>query len=131
LEILQTLESTKKARFATHLSRAGDHAGAAEFWRRAGRHAQKNSAYREAIVAFRNALSLMKEREKEFVEVNRAIASAFFAVGDYELTRQHLGEAAAAADSGDDQVLSAEIAMQQQIDRRHIPKLARPTSLLV
>ena len=91
------MAETEPEVLATHLARAGDHAGAAEFWRRAGHHAQKNSAYREAIVAFRNALSLMNEHEKEFVEVNRAIASAFFAVGDYELTRQHLGEAAAAA----------------------------------
>jgi tetratricopeptide (TPR) repeat protein len=107
------LTETEPEVLATHLARAGDHAGAAEFWRRAGRLTQKNSAYREAIVAFRNALSLMSEREKEFVEVNRAIASAFFAVGNYELTRQHLGDAAAAAEAGDDQVLLAEIAMQQ------------------
>jgi predicted ATPase len=107
------MAETEPEVLATHLARAGDATRAADFWRRAGRLAQNNSAYREAIVAFTNALSLMSEREKGFVEVNRAIASAFFAVGDYELTRQHLEEAAAAAESGDDQVLSAEIAMQQ------------------
>jgi hypothetical protein len=48
-----------------------------------------------------------------FVEVNRAVASAFFAIGEYESTRKHLADAAAAAEAGDDEVLLAEIAMQQ------------------
>ena len=99
---------------ATHLARGGDALGAADFWRRAGRLAQKNSAYREAIIAFKSALSLMSEGEwKAFVEVNRAVASAFFAIGEYESTRKHLADSAAAAEVGDDQVLLAEIAMQQ------------------
>jgi class 3 adenylate cyclase len=68
---------------ATHFARAGDAAGAAEYWQRAGRLAQRNSAYREAIGAYQNALRYMSKQGRPFVDVNRAIASTYFAVGDY------------------------------------------------
>ena len=70
---------------ATHLERAGDVAGAAEYWQRAGQLAQRNSAYREAIGAYQNALRHMSKQGRPFVDVNRAIASTYFAVGDHEL----------------------------------------------
>jgi predicted ATPase len=60
---------------ATHLERAGDAAGAAEYWQRAGQLAQRNSAYREAIGAYQNALRHMSKQGRLFVDVNRAIDS--------------------------------------------------------
>jgi class 3 adenylate cyclase/tetratricopeptide (TPR) repeat protein len=98
---------------ATHLARAGDAAGAAEYWQRAGRLAQRNSAYREAIGAYQSALRQMGKQDRAFVDVNRAIASVYFAAGEHELNLKHLVEAAAAADAAGDPVTMTEIAMQQ------------------
>jgi class 3 adenylate cyclase/tetratricopeptide (TPR) repeat protein len=98
---------------ATHLARAGDEAGAAEYWQKAGQLAQRNSAYREAIGAYQNALQHMSKQDRAFVDVNRAIASAYFAAGEHELNRKHLAEAAAAAEAGGDPVTVTEIATQQ------------------
>ncbi len=98
---------------ATHLARAGDAAGAAEYWQKAGRLAQRNSAYREAIGAYQNALQHMSKQDRAFVDVNRAIASVYFAAGEHELNLKHLEEAAAAAEAGGDPVTMTEIAMQQ------------------
>ena len=98
---------------ATHLARAGDAAGAAEYWRRTGRLAQRNSAYREAIGAYQSALQHMSKQDRAFVDVNRAIASVYFAAGEHELNMKHLVEAAAAAAAGGDPVTMTEIAMQQ------------------
>jgi class 3 adenylate cyclase/tetratricopeptide (TPR) repeat protein len=98
---------------ATHLERAGDAAGAAEYWQRAGQLAQRNSAYREAIGAYQNALRHMSKQGRLFVDVNRAIASTYFAVGDHELNLKHLEDAAAAAEASGDPVTMTEIAMQQ------------------
>jgi tetratricopeptide (TPR) repeat protein len=98
---------------ATHLERAGDEAGAAEYWQKAGELAQRNSAYREAIGAYQNALQHMSKQDRAFVDVNRAIASAYFAAGEHELNRKHLAEAAAAAEAGGDPVTVTEIATQQ------------------
>ncbi len=98
---------------AMHLGRAGDAAGAAEYWQRAGQLAQRNSAYREAIGAYQNALQSMSKEDRAFVEVNRAIASAYFAAGEHALNLKHLEEAAAAAEAGGDPVTMTEIAMQQ------------------
>jgi class 3 adenylate cyclase/tetratricopeptide (TPR) repeat protein len=113
MRVRPTMAETEPEVLAAHFARAGDTARAADYWRRAGRLAQRNSAYREAIGAFKSALALMSKREKAFIEVSRAVASAYFAIGDYESNRKHLAEAAAAAEDGDDQVLLAEIAMQQ------------------
>ena len=98
---------------ATHFARAGDEAGAAEYWQKAGKLAQRNSAYREAIGAYQNALQHMSKQDRAFVDVNRAIASAYFAAGEHELNRKHLAEAAAAAEAGGDPVTVTEIATQQ------------------
>jgi class 3 adenylate cyclase/tetratricopeptide (TPR) repeat protein len=98
---------------ATHLERAGDAAGAAEYWQKAGQLAQRNSAYREAIGAYQNALQHMSKQDRAFVDVNRAIASTYFAVGDHELNLKHLEDAAAAAEASGDPVTMTEIAMQQ------------------
>ncbi len=97
---------------ATHLARAGDEAGAAEYWQKAGQLAQRNSAYREAIGAYQNALRSMNKQDRAFVEVNRAIASVYFTAGEYALNLKHLEEAAAAADASGDPVTMTEIAMQ-------------------
>ena len=98
---------------ATHLERAGDAAGAAKYWRKAGFLAQRNSAYREAIGAYENALRNLKQQDSEFVDVNRAVASVYFAAGDYELNLRHLQEAAEAAAVIGDPVIMTEIAMQR------------------
>ena len=98
---------------ATHLARAGNTEGAAEYWRIAGRLAQKNSAYREAIGAYQSALQHMSKQDRAFVDVNRAIASVYFAAGEHELNLKHLREAAAAAEASSDPVTMTEIAMQQ------------------
>ena len=78
-----------------------------------------NSAYREAIGAFKNALMLMSEATKARIDTNRAIASAYFATGDYKSMREHLEHAAADAEATGDQVMMAEIAMQQGHDLIH------------
>ena len=98
---------------ATHLGRAGDTAGAAEYWQKAGQLAQRNSAYREAIGAYQNALQHVGKQGRAFVDVNRAIASTYFAIGDHALNLKHLKEAATAAEASGDPVTMTEIAMQQ------------------
>ena len=55
----------------------------------------------------------MSKQDRPFVDVNRAIASAYFAAGEHESNRKHLAEAAAAAEAGGDPVIMTEIAMQQ------------------
>ena len=55
----------------------------------------------------------MSKQDRAFVDVNRAIASAYFAGGEHELNLKHLGEAAAAAEASGDPVTMTEIAMQQ------------------
>jgi class 3 adenylate cyclase/tetratricopeptide (TPR) repeat protein len=107
--IVETVPET----VATHLARAGDEARAAEYWQKAGQLAQRNSAYREAIGAYQNALQHMRKQDRPFIEVNRAIASAYFAGGEHELNFKHLEEAAAAADASGEPVIMTEIAMQQ------------------
>lgn len=104
---------------ATHLERAGDTARAAECWRKAGHLAMGNSAYREAIGAFNNALSLMPQPTRARADTNRASASAYFAVGDHNSVRAHLEHAADDAEAAGDQVMMAEIAMQQSHDLIH------------
>ena len=99
---------------ATHLARSGNTAGAAEYWRRAGHRASKNSAYLEAIGAFENALSFLPETDVTTrVDINRAIASAYFASGDYISMRKYLEHAATDAEATGNHVIMAEIAMQQ------------------
>ena len=98
---------------ATHLARAGNVAGAAEYWQKAGQLAQRNSAYREAIGAYQSALLHMTKQDRAFVEVNRALASVYFAAGEHELNLKHLEEAAGAAEASGDPVTMTEIAMQQ------------------
>jgi tetratricopeptide (TPR) repeat protein len=55
----------------------------------------------------------MTKQDRAFVDVNRAVASAYFTVGEHESNREHLAEAAAAAEAGGDPVTLTEIAMQQ------------------
>jgi class 3 adenylate cyclase/tetratricopeptide (TPR) repeat protein len=108
------MAETEPEVLATHLARAGDTLRAAECWRKAGHLALRNSAYREAIGAFRSALPLLPGGEaKARADIDRAIASAFFAIGDYRSMRQHLEHAATEAEAAGDQVMVAEIAMQQ------------------
>ena len=107
------IAETAPETLATHLARAGDEAGAAEYWQKAGQLAQRNSAYRETIGAYQNALRHMSKQDRAFVEVNRALASAYFAAGEHELNHKHLAEAAEAAEAGGDPVTLTEIAMQQ------------------
>lgn len=52
-------------------------------------------------------------QDRAFVEVNRALASVYFAAGEYELNLKHLEEAAAAAEASGDPVTVTEIAMRQ------------------
>ncbi|MEX1179481.1 MAG: adenylate/guanylate cyclase domain-containing protein [Cucumibacter sp.] len=105
---------------ATHFARAGNNVRAAECWRKAGHLALRNSAYREAIGAFDSALPLLpKEAAKARADVHRAIASAHFVTGDHKSVREHLERAAAEAEAADDQVMVAEIAMQQGHDLIH------------
>jgi tetratricopeptide (TPR) repeat protein len=107
------LVETAPETVATHLARAGDEAGAAEYWQKAGQLAQRNSAYREAVGAYQSALQHMSKQDRAFVEVNRAIASVYFAAGEHELNLKHLMEAATAAEASGDPVTMTEIAMQQ------------------
>ena len=113
MRLQPAIAETAPETLATHLARAGDEAGAAEYWQKAGQLAQRNSAYREAIGAYQNALRHMSKQDRAFVEVNRALASAYFAAGDHELNLKHLEEAAAAAEASGDPVTMTEIAMQQ------------------
>ena len=55
----------------------------------------------------------MTKQDRAFVDVNRAIASVYFAAGEHELNFKHLEEAAAAADASGEPVIMTEIAMQQ------------------
>ena len=105
---------------ANHFARAGDALRAAECWRKAGHLALRNSAYREAIGAFDSALPLLpKEAAKDRADIHRAIASAHFVTGDHKSVREHLERAAVEADAAGDQVMVAEIAMQQGHDLIH------------
>ncbi|HEX9905503.1 MAG TPA: AAA family ATPase, partial [Propylenella sp.] len=113
------MAETEPEVLATHLARAGDTVRAAECWRKAGHLALRNSAYREAIGAFTNALMLMSEATKARIDTNRAIATAYFATGDHKSLREHLEHAAADAEAAGDQVMAAEIAMQQGHDLIH------------
>ena len=113
MHIQPAIVETAPETLATHLARAGDEAGAAEYWQKAGQLAQRNSAYREAIGAYQNALRHMSSRDRAFVEVNRALASTYFAAGDHELNLKHLETAAEAAEASGDPVTMTEIAMQQ------------------
>lgn len=102
---------------AEHLARAGDAPRAAECWWRAGHLALGKSAYREAIGAFSKALSHFPESErKRRADTHRAMASAYFTGGNHQLVREHLELAMADAEAAGDQVIVAEIAMQQGHD---------------
>ena len=98
---------------ATHLARAGNAAGAAEYWGKAGSLAQRNSAYQEAIGAYQNALRHISKEDRAFVDINRALASVYFAAGDHGLNLKHLEEAVAAAEASGDPLTMTEIGMQQ------------------
>ena len=100
--------SKRRRTVATHLARAGDAAGAAEYWQRAGRLAQRNSPYREAIGAY-----IHEQTGPSICRGNRAVASVYFAAGEHQLNLKHLEEAVAAADASGDPVTMTEIAMQQ------------------
>jgi tetratricopeptide (TPR) repeat protein len=113
MRLQPAIAETAPETLATHLARAGDQAGAAEYWQKAGQLAQRNSAYREAIGAYQNALQSMSKQDRPFIDVNRAIASAYFAGGEHELNFKHLEEAAAAADASGEPVIMTEIAMQR------------------
>jgi class 3 adenylate cyclase/tetratricopeptide (TPR) repeat protein len=113
MRLQPAIAETAPETLATHLAHAGDEAGAAEYWQKAGQLAQRNSAYREAIGAYQNALQHMSKQDGAFVDVNRAIASAYFTAGEHESNRNYLAEAAAAAEAGGDPVTLTEIAMQQ------------------
>jgi class 3 adenylate cyclase/tetratricopeptide (TPR) repeat protein len=119
-EVLRRLRpemaETEPEVLAIHLAGAGDRASAAECWQKAGHINLRNSAYREAIGAFKNALGLMSEPTKARADTNRAIASAYFAAGDHNPVREHLEHAATDAEAAGDQVMMAEIAMQQGHD---------------
>ena len=52
-----TIVETAPETVATHLTRAGNTGGAAEYWQIAGRLAQRNSAYREAIGAYQSGFA--------------------------------------------------------------------------
>ena len=111
MRLQPAIAETAPETLATHLARAGDEAGAAEYWQKAGQLAQRNSAYKEAIGAYQNALQYMSKQDRPFIDVNRAIASAYFAGGKHELNFKHLEEAASAADASGEPVIMTEIAM--------------------
>src|SRR6185295_2521552 len=69
--------------------------------------------------AFTNALTRMSEATKARIDTNRAIATAYFAVGDHGSLRKHLEFAATDAEAAGDQTLAAEIAVQQGHDLIH------------
>jgi tetratricopeptide (TPR) repeat protein len=110
------MAETEPEVLASHLARAGEPKKAAECWQAAGRLASRNSAYREAIGAFTEVLALMPEASKERADTHRAIAAALFATGDYRSVKEHLERAANDAEAVGDQVMMAEIAMQQSHD---------------
>jgi class 3 adenylate cyclase/tetratricopeptide (TPR) repeat protein len=110
------MAETEPEVLASHLARAGELKMAAECWQAAGRLASRNSAYREAIGAFTEALALMTDASKERADTHRAIAAALFATGDYRSVKEHLERAANDAEAAGDQVMMAEIAMQQSHD---------------
>jgi len=70
------MADTEPEVLAMHFAGAGNSARAAECWQRAGLIALRNSAYREAIGAFTNALTLMSEATKARIDTNRAIATS-------------------------------------------------------
>ena len=110
------IAETEPEVLATHLEQAGRTAEAASFWRKAGKISLRKSAYWEAIGAFGNALRLEPEGSgtpMERIDTNRAIATAYFAVGDIQSVRRHLDQAIREAATTDNQVLVAEIATQQ------------------
>ena len=111
------MADTEPEVLATHYARAGDTVRAGECWQKAGHLALRNSAYREAIGSFTHALPLLPIKAR--ADTNRAIASAYFAVGDHQSVRQHLDQAARDAEGAGDQVMMAEIAMQQSHDLIH------------
>ncbi len=113
MRLQPAIAETAPETLATHLARAGDEVGAAQYWQKAGQLAQRNSAYKEAIGAYQNALQSMRKQDRPFIDVNRAIASAYFAGGEHELNFKHLEAAAAAADASGEPVIMTEIAMQQ------------------
>ena len=101
---------------ATHLTRAELYDEAAALWRKAGRMALDKSAYKEAIGALRNALEVAakgSDTPGHRIEAKRAIAGAYFASGELEPVQIHLEQAAEDASAIGDQVLVAEIAIQQ------------------
>jgi class 3 adenylate cyclase/tetratricopeptide (TPR) repeat protein len=115
-EVLPDIADTEPEVLATHLEQAGRSAEAAACWRKAGKISLQKSAYREAIGAFSNALRLQPEGSGsplERVDSNRAIATAYFAVGDIQSVRRHLDQAIKEAPLTDDSLLVAEIAIQQ------------------
>ncbi len=113
------MADTEPEVLAVHFAGAGDFARAAECWQKAGQIALRNSAYREAIGAFTNALMLMSEATRARIDTHRAIATAYFSIGDHKSLREHLERAAADAEATGDQVMAAEIAMQQGHDLIH------------
>ena len=115
-ELRPGIAETEPEVLATHLEQAGRTAEAASFWRKAGKISLRKSAYREAIGAFGNALRLEPEGSgatPERSDTNRAIATAYFAIGDIQSVRRHLDQAVREAATTDNQVLVAEIATQQ------------------
>jgi tetratricopeptide (TPR) repeat protein len=113
MRLQPAIAETSPETLATHLARAGDDEGAATYWQKAGWLAQANSAYQEAIGAYRSALHHMRKQGRAFVDVNRALASAYFAAGDHESNLKHLVEAAEAAEADGDAIAMTEITMQQ------------------
>ncbi len=101
---------------ASHLARAGRAADASDYWRKAGDLALRKSAYQETIGAFRGALDNVPdsaEKAHERIHINRAIATAYFAVADIQSVRKHLEKAAEDAARSANKILMAEIAIQQ------------------
>lgn len=120
VEVLATrrpeLAESEPEVIASHLARAGRGADASDYWRKAGGLALRRSAYREAIGAFNNALdsaSDSADKAHERIDINRAIATAYFAVAEIESVRKHLEKAAEDAAMSADKILTAEIAIQQ------------------
>jgi tetratricopeptide (TPR) repeat protein len=98
MRLQPAIAETAPETLATHLARAGDDAGAAEYWQKAG------SSHRGTPPTERRSAHTMSKQDRAFVDVTRALASAYFAAGEHELNRKHLAEAAAAAEAGGDPV---------------------------
>ena len=98
---------------ATHLARAGDAAGSGGILAKSRLARAKEFGLPGGDRRLQNALRHMTKQDRAFVDVNRAIASAYFAAGEHESNRKHLDEAAAAAEAGGDPVTMTEIGMQQ------------------